>query len=270
MTRPEAGFFWLALYCYAGGLTVFLFSVIFKRAARLKPEVVLTGAGFVFHTLAIIVRSLATGHLPYTYAYENALSAAWFLPLAYALVARVYRDVPRLVFGFVLTAVLVVMSYGYSAHSILAAATPPFQSGYLFLHVFFAWLSHTVYIIATGCALVVVRPRTPAAVREQYHHRVYQLILFGFFCHTVMLLAGSIWANYLWGSYWSWDPIETWTLISWLFYGIYIHLFRSFKLKPETLAALAIVGLLGILMVFWGVGFWMDSVHSRFMFDATP
>lgn len=270
MTWLEAAGYWLALSSYAGALTVIIVTAIFKQSWKIKLEVALAGVGWLAHTMAIASRALAAGHLPYTHAYENALSAGWFLPLIYFLIARRYRDLPRLVFGFVLAAAMAVMSYGYTTDTSIAAATPPFQSGYLFLHVFFACLSHTLYIIATGCALVVIWPQTTETVKELYHIRVYRLILLGFFCHTVMLLSGSIWAHYLWGSYWGWDPIETWTLISWLFYGIYIHLFRSFRIKKEYLAIIAIAGLAGVLIFFWGVGFWMDSVHSQFMFDAVP
>ena len=86
--------------------------------------------------------------------------------------------------------------------------------------------------------------------------------MFGFVTDTIMISAGAIWAKDLWGSYWSWDPVETWSLISWLTYGIIIHLRVTFGWRDKRLATAAIFALTSVIICFFGVNLVVNtSVH---------
>jgi ABC-type transport system involved in cytochrome c biogenesis permease subunit len=74
-----------------------------------------------------------------------------------------------------------------------------------------------------------------------------------------MLVAGSIWAEGLWGSYWSWDPVETWSLISYLVYGIVIHLRVTLGWRDQRQAWLVIAALSTVVISFFGVNFVVNS-----------
>jgi ABC-type transport system involved in cytochrome c biogenesis permease subunit len=77
-----------------------------------------------------------------------------------------------------------------------------------------------------------------------------------------MIAAGSIWAKNLWGSYWSWDPVETWSLLSWLVYGVALHLRVTMGWRGRKLAWLLVFAIIGVLVSFWGVNLIMEgSLH---------
>ena len=268
MTKIEAVCFWCAVGAFAMAWLVTLSRAVFQKPAGVRPDGFIH-AGVIFQACAIGVRIWESGHLPYLMAYENTLSLSLILMVSY-LAAGHYskkRGSPagissEFVTMFVLAAAMCLMGYGVLQDTGVEPLSPPYKSGWLYLHVFFAWLSHAAYIVATGYAVIILTRGANGDGKAAWEKLAYQWILAGFVCHTLMLAAGSLWAHYLWGSWWSWDPVETWTLFTWLFYGFYLHLRKHFNLKKEILAALAVIGLIGILITFWGIQIWVDSVHN--------
>lgn len=90
----------------------------------------------------------------------------------------------------------------------------------------------------------------------------FQYTVFGFIASAIMIGAGSIWASKLWGSYWSWDPVETWSLLSWLLYGTIIHLKLIFKWGGRRVAWMLVFAIITVVISFWGVNFITETVHS--------
>jgi ABC-type transport system involved in cytochrome c biogenesis permease subunit len=92
---------------------------------------------------------------------------------------------------------------------------------------------------------------------------IFRYVVFGFITDTIMIGAGAIWAKDLWGSYWSWDPVETWSLVSWLIYGIAIHLRVTFGWRESRFAWIVILALSSVIISFFGVTFVIDtSLHT--------
>ena len=77
-----------------------------------------------------------------------------------------------------------------------------------------------------------------------------------------MIVSGSIWANIAWGRYWAWDPIELWSLISWLLYGLILHIRMAGKIRVRTFCWLAIIASITIAFSLWGVGYIYETIHS--------
>jgi ABC-type transport system involved in cytochrome c biogenesis permease subunit len=91
---------------------------------------------------------------------------------------------------------------------------------------------------------------------------IFRYVVFGFITDTIMISAGAIWAKDLWGSYWAWDPVETWSLISWLTYGITIHLRVTFGWREQRLAWMAVAALTTVIICFFGVNLVVNtSLH---------
>nr|YP_009131288.1 ATP cytochrome c biogenesis protein [Trachydiscus minutus]AIB04065.1 ATP cytochrome c biogenesis protein [Trachydiscus minutus] len=90
----------------------------------------------------------------------------------------------------------------------------------------------------------------------------YRLIAFGFPCLTLGIISGAVWANQAWGSYWSWDPKESWALITWLVFAIYLHsrLIKGWQGKRP--AILATIGFFIVWMCYLGVNFLGQGLHS--------
>ena len=87
-------------------------------------------------------------------------------------------------------------------------------------------------------------------------------ILVGFVLLTLGLISGAVWANEAWGTWWSWDPKETWAFISWLFYAAYLHMRISKGWQGRRPALLASIGFLVVLVCYLGVNFLGIGLHS--------
>ncbi|MEK7433049.1 MAG: c-type cytochrome biogenesis protein CcsB [Cyanobacteriota bacterium] len=89
----------------------------------------------------------------------------------------------------------------------------------------------------------------------------YKLILFGFPILAFGIITGAMWANHAWGTYWSWDPKETASLMTWLFYGSYIHSRVGMSIRGKTSAILAILGFVAVIFTYYGVNY-LPGLHS--------
>nr|QWL17004.1 cytochrome c heme attachment protein [Plantago aristata] len=90
----------------------------------------------------------------------------------------------------------------------------------------------------------------------------YRVISLGFIFLTIGILSGAVWANEAWGSYWSWDPKETWAFITWLVFAIYLHTRTNQKWKGRNSAIVASIGFLIIWTCYFGVNLLGIGLHS--------
>lgn len=90
----------------------------------------------------------------------------------------------------------------------------------------------------------------------------YRGIAFGFPLLTIGIITGAIWADQAWGRWWGWDPKETWSLITWLFYGAYLHTRLTMGWRGRHSAILAVVGLVVVLFTYLGVNLFLSGLHS--------
>jgi cytochrome c-type biogenesis protein CcsB len=90
----------------------------------------------------------------------------------------------------------------------------------------------------------------------------YRTIGIGFPLLTIGILSGAVWANEAWGSYWSWDPKETWALITWFLFAIYLHTRITKGLQGEKPAIIATVGFIVVWICFLGVNLASQGLHT--------
>jgi cytochrome c-type biogenesis protein CcsB len=76
------------------------------------------------------------------------------------------------------------------------------------------------------------------------------------------IFTGAVWAHYAWGSYWSWDPKETWSLITWIVYALYLHARLMRGWKGKKIAVLSIIGFASVIFTYFGVNFILSGLHS--------
>nr|YP_010225480.1 cytochrome c biogenesis protein [Muehlenbeckia axillaris]UDD73736.1 cytochrome c biogenesis protein [Muehlenbeckia axillaris] len=97
---------------------------------------------------------------------------------------------------------------------------------------------------------------------EQLDHWSSRVISLGFIFLTIGILSGAVWANEAWGSYWNWDPKETWAFITWTVFAIYLHIKTNINLKSENSAIVASLGFLIIWVCYFGVNLLGIGLHS--------
>ncbi len=104
---------------------------------------------------------------------------------------------------------------------------------------------------------------------EQLDSLSYRSITAGFLLLTVGLISGAVWANEAWGSWWSWDPKETWALICWLVYAAYLHTRLTKGWEGKKPALVAIAGFFVIIVCYIGVNLLGVGLHSYGWFFDT-
>nr|YP_002364547.1 cytochrome c heme attachment protein [Lolium arundinaceum]ACJ70804.1 cytochrome c heme attachment protein [Lolium arundinaceum] len=98
----------------------------------------------------------------------------------------------------------------------------------------------------------------------------YRVISLGFTLLTVGILCGAVWANEAWGSYWNWDPKETWAFITWTIFAIYLHSRKNPNWKGTNSALIASIGFLIIWICYFGINLLGIGLHSYGSFTLTP
>lgn len=275
MAPLEAALFWLALAVYAVAASGFVFAIVFRKE-RLLPGVAWVAAvGLLAHTGAIAARYAAQGHLPWSGDYENGLAGGWFIVLFTVVAVWRNRSLAVVAVGTIPLAVL-LMGFGALRNPTLGPLAAALRSTWLFVHVLFAWLSFGSYALAMGGGVLHELKRRDAGREvgnpvyervpplERLDELVFRWIVFGFITHAVMIASGAIWARDLWGSYWSWDPVETWSLVTWLFYGLAIHLRVTRGWRGARFARLAVVAIAGMIISFFGVTLVVESSNHFF------
>lgn len=256
MSTPFAVSFWVAMVLYALAVAAHLFGQAFQKPHWQVRATWVVVAGLALHTVLVGWRWVATGHAPVMGNFENAMVGAWFI-VAMTLWTGWRQRFPLVAAG-ALPIALVIMAMGALSTPNPGPLEASLQSAWLWIHVFFAWLAHGGYAVACGAGVVfLVKTRagkTPAAESlVRLEELMMRSTIFGFVTDAVMLAAGSLWAKKLWGSYWSWDPVETWSLVSWLTYGVALHLRRTMGWRGRKLAWLVVFAIVFVLVSFWGV-----------------
>lgn len=266
MTQVEGVLLWIAIGGYAGALVLGLLAVALRRDGLRSAGNGLAAAGWIAHGATIVARWAATGHAPVQGVYENSLAGAWFLPLVAGAIARAYRPAARAM-PFVLAATLLILGNGVTSPAELEPLRPPFQSSWLAVHVAFAWVAFGCYLVATGLSgqlLWITRGgRTPERA-PAIDEAAGRLVGVGFLGDTVMIASGAIWAHGLWGRYWGWDPVETWSLVSWLSYAVYLHLRLTLGWTGRRAAWIGVLATATVLFTFFGFGHVVD-VHTKLL-----
>jgi cytochrome c-type biogenesis protein CcsB len=103
---------------------------------------------------------------------------------------------------------------------------------------------------------------TQITLLESIDNLSYRTIGLGFPLLTIGIIAGAVWANEAWGTYWSWDPKETWALITWLIFASYLHSRLTKSWRGKKPAILASIGFLAVWICYLGVNFLGKGLHS--------
>ena len=90
----------------------------------------------------------------------------------------------------------------------------------------------------------------------------YRSVCLGLLLLTVTIITGAFWAKKAWGNYWSWDPKETWSLVTWIIYAIYLHLRIMRGWKGKAAAIFAVIGFACVIFTYIGVNTLLPGLHS--------
>ncbi|UCF74043.1 MAG: c-type cytochrome biogenesis protein CcsB [Deltaproteobacteria bacterium] len=236
--------------------------------------------GLIAQTLALILRwvesyKLGIGHAPLSNLYESLIFFAWTIVLLYLIIE--WRIKTRNLGAFVVPFAFLAMAYAsFSPHvsNRIQPLIPALQSNWLISHVVTCFFGYAAFTIACGLGLMYLlkglgegqssRPFLRYLPdREILDELSYQSVVIGFIFLTLGIITGSVWAYSAWGSYWSWDPKETWSLITWLIYAAMLHSRFVRGWRGKRMAIMSIIGFASVLFTYFGVNY-LPGLHSYF------
>lgn len=228
----------------------------------------LNGVGFVLRWMES--HRLGHGRIPLTNQYESMVLFAWAIAFIYLIIERVYRN--RAIGAFV--APLPFASLGLGSllfDSTIRPLVPALQSNWLTAHVVTCFLGYAAFAVSFGVSLLYMFKAASGGSgglaqalpsEELLDHLNYRAVATGFPFLSVGIITGAIWADVAWGTYWSWDPKETWSLITWLVYAAFLHARLSRGWSGKRTAVLSITGFAVTLFTYFGVNFLLSGLHS--------
>ncbi len=221
-------------------------------------------AGWAFITEVILARIIVTGHGPFSSMYEFSIAFSWGIVAAGLLLWWRYRILALGAFGFVLA--LALLLFAGTMPSQPSSLAPALQQSFLLsAHVTAAVIAYAAFAAGFGSAVfyLIRIHRTAGWLPEpdRLDKISYQAVVVGFFFITLVIVLGAFWADIAWGTYWSWDPKETASLVTWLIYAGYLHARLMRGWRGTKTAILIIVGFLAVLLTYFG-NYFFGGLHS--------
>lgn len=267
----------LAFACYVLALLQAVWRPVNQNPWSLSLAVALSWAGAVFGMVGLLVRwhesyllRPEAGHIPVSNLYEVFVLFMVMMALMFLYYARRHQAEKLGAFVYALMAVLVAFVLWYSAvrgaHQI-QPLIPALQSWWMKIHVPANFVGYGAFCIAAvlGVAQLWVLKRPEQTLLPDANvidEIMYRAIAVGFLFFTIATVLGALWAAEAWGRYWSWDPKETWALIVWLNYAVWLHLRLVAGWRGRLLAWWAIVGFFITAFAFLGVNMFLSGLHS--------
>jgi cytochrome c-type biogenesis protein CcsB len=263
--------FELALTFYFAA-TIVSITELFKES-KITARIALTSAviGFVIHTMSIVFRYVTAGHIPITNPHEATSFFAWCIVLIFFILQ--FRYTISLLSSFIMPIVFVLMLLSSMLPRDIKPLSPVLQSYWLGIHTVLAFLGNAAFAMAFGIGLMyLVQEHYVKSKRlgglfdrlpslQTLDEINYRLITFGFPLLTLAIITGALWAESAWGSFWNWDPRETWSLITWFIYAIVLHARLVAGWRGKKAALLSMIGFITIILAFFGIKLLQKGLH---------
>jgi cytochrome c-type biogenesis protein CcsB len=268
----SAFFFNVTIVSYFLAAIVFLIFLYSKKKHIGVIGTLLVLVGFIAHTGSIIFRAQEAGHLPLSNLHEAMTFFSWTITLAFLISKYKYRI--EILGAFVVPLAFITLGYAAVLPNEIKPLLPILQSAWLGIHVTLALLGNAAFAVTFGVGIMYLlqerqlKRKRPGA----FYYRLpslevldelgYRALSFGFPFQTLGIITGAIWAEYAFGTYWRWDPKETWALIAWLIYAVLLHGRLTVGWRGRRAAVFYIVGFCTVMFTFVGVGFLMKGYHT--------
>lgn len=272
------------------GITTFtyLFSTLLYVAMLVFKAPKIGSAATIFTVIAWLVQSIGIGlrwvesyqmgigHAPLTNMYESVVFFAWTIVLLYLLIEWKFKL--KIIGVFSVPFAFLAMAYASFSTDItktINPLVPALQSNWLIAHVVTCFVGYAAFAVAAAIGIMYLLKGKSTASADKEAENIAQIptlavlddlihktMVFGFIWLSGGIITGAVWANSAWGTYWSWDPKETWSLITWFFYAITLHARYTRGWTGKRVAVLALVGFVSVLFTYYGVNFLLSGLHS--------
>ena len=228
--------------------------------------------GIILHATCFGVRHSVTGGTPVTSLHESLAFFAWCLILLFLLLdLRFHLSVMG---AFAAPSAFLLMIASVLSPDIVVQIDPVLKSWLFPVHIIFAFLGNAAFALSFGAGVMYLLQNR--MLKSKRFTGIYQLLpsldtldkvnytclSVGFPLMTLGIISGAFWANTVWGSYWSWDPKETWALLTWLLYAALLHGRLSVGWRGRRAAIFSIIAFIFLLFTFLGVNLLLGGYHT--------
>ncbi|MBW1894272.1 MAG: c-type cytochrome biogenesis protein CcsB [Deltaproteobacteria bacterium] len=267
----------ITTFVFGFAAVLYVSASVFKKKLPARLAWWITLIAVLFNAAGIVMRwiesyRLGIGHAPLSNMYESLVFFSFTLGCIHMIYEKKYQN--PAIGTFAAPIAFLAMAYaslapGVSNH--IQPLIPALKSNWLIAHVVTCFLGYAGFAIAFGISILYLASQqnsgggkdTPSFfpshnILEELTH---QMVMFGFLFLTIGIITGSVWANSAWGSYWSWDPKETWSLITWFIYATLLHARMMRGWHGRRIAWLSIIGFTAVLFTYFGVNY-LPGLHS--------
>ncbi len=271
--RTEQVLFWVAVAFYGLSALGYIFGLIARAERLFVAGLVAVVAGFLPHTASIAVR-WSSGANPFITISESLSLGVWVSVLLCLVVQLADRKVRALGVLVMPVAFVLIGWSGTLRKAPAAEIVPALQSAWLWVHIVGASVGFSSVLVAAGLGLLFlvkqdrrggIYDKLPAP--KAMDDLSYRFVVGGFTMYGVMIVSGAFWANQVKGNFWNWDPVEVWSLVSWLTYGVYLHLRVTFGWRGRRMAVYSLVALAVMIVSYWGIPFSVNTFHTGFRIE---
>jgi len=268
----------LITFIYFASFMSYLLMLVMGKGLLGRIGTWISLTGMIIHGAAIILRWmesywLGIGHAPLSNLYESLVFFSWTIVLLYQLVE--WRTKNRILGAFVMPLAFLALAYAsFSPHisSHIQPLIPALQSNWLITHVITCFLGYAAFAISFSLSIMYLLKGIDNKVKSNSLTKHipkqgilddlnYQMVVIGFLMLTLGIITGSVWAHSAWGSYWSWDPKETWSLITWFIYAAVLHSRMVRGWRGKRISILCLIGFGCVLFTYFGVNY-LPGLHS--------
>lgn len=272
-------FLGITTFTYLFASFLYIGALIFRTKQIGTFATVFTTIALLIQTAGLLLRwvesyKMGIGHAPLTNMYESVVFFAWVIIILYLGVEWKFKT--KTIGAFAVPMAFLAMAYASFApiNRGINPLVPALQSNWLLAHVITCFVGYAAFAIAAALGIMYlvkswsVKPGNQSDSREMLpslkvlDDMIHKSIIFGFIWLSAGIITGAIWANSAWGTYWSWDPKETWSLITWFVYAFTLHARYTRGISGNTIAWLSLIGFLAVIFTYYGVNFLLSGLHS--------
>ena len=243
MIRAESILFVVTLATYFVTMLLYFLYIAIKKPTLSVLATRVQLAALLVHTAAIVLRGILMGRLPMANQYEFSTAFAWALALVSLIFIRKFRFPVLGAFASPVTLLLAVYAGVQKLNELKVIAAngvdsirnlmPALRSSWLGIHVSTVIVAYGAFGVSFVLSIIFLfRGRMKEngfwdqhiPKKEKLDTISYRCVSLGMMFLTATIAIGGVWAENAWGSYWSWDPKETWALVTWVIYLVYLHL----------------------------------------------
>ena len=270
-------------FIYLAATVLYVGAFLFRIEKISLAATITTIIGFLINTTGIGLRwlesyRLGIGYAPLSNMYESLVFFSWSIAIFYLVLEFIYKN--RNIGAFTMPFAFLSMAYASFSTEFgkeIQPLVPALQSNWLIAHVITCFIGYAAFAVACGLGIMyLIKARREKKKTERKQQGlldtlprlkevddiIHKSLLFGFVWLSAGIITGAVWANSAWGTYWSWDPKETWSLITWFVYASALHARFTKGWGGTRIAWLSIIGFLSVVFTYYGVNFLLSGLHS--------